>query len=192
MIEIKPQGQAHEPRTYFGFDSRTFEENSMERRRPWFSGIPSGASVCFNVPLGHHFGCIPKKLVVTAFIADGHSGLSSPITRVPVKLLSATVRHKPQLPLCHSGGILLGLQPTIEDVLDYEGTPYRMEAPPAPKLTQEQAHLFRTMTPLNISDWEPFNITSQLILHFENIVSWTSIHVFGYVEGEFLDNPHDG
>jgi len=189
MIEIKPQGQAHEPRTYFGFDSRTFEENSMERRRPYEAGIAPRCSVCFNVPLGHHFGCIPKKLVVTAFIGDGHSGVGLPIGRIPVKLLSATVGHRPQLPLCSSGGILLGLQPTIEDVLDYEGTPYRMEGPPAPKLTQEQAHLFRTTTPLDISDWEPFTMTDELLLVFENIVSPTSIHVFGYVEGEILDRP---
>ncbi len=183
--------ETSKPRTYFGFDSRTYEETGVETYYPWKNGIAAKSSVRFKVPLGHHFGCRPKKLVVTAFMTDGYDGVALPIARMPVKLLSATVNSKPQLPLGHSSGIVLGLQPTIEDVLDYEGTPYRMEGPPASKLTQEQAHIFRTMTPLDISGWESFDLANDLFLEFENLVGMLNIHVFGYVEGESFDHPSE-
>lgn len=165
----------------FGFDSRRDGKSGEDGVQRYMHGVAPGDLAEISVPLGHAANCYPHKLVVTAFEASGDF-LSTPLTRVPVRLRDVRVQDRSITAQGHYGGILVGLPPTLDGLKDAETSfSYRNEAP----LTlDERKTLFRSLEAREVM-WPAFEAGNQgnPVMVFENVASFP-VHIFGHVEGE--------
>ena len=185
-----PAARPPNPSDRFGFDSRREKiKEGGDSHCIYPGGIPMECIAKIKVPLGEAFGCEPSKLTVTALIADD-GFISLPITRVPVKLVSARISHHPMLQPAGGEGFLVGVTPTEEDLSEHDGSPYRQEGKVEELPPKEKEGIFRTMSSFDISGWTHFDVWNHLYLTFENVIR-EHIHIFGYVEGYTLKSPGD-
>ena len=107
---------------------------------------------------------------------------------MPVKLTDAIVNGRSVTP--QGAGLLVSVPPTIADLEEAEGDPYRKEAHVRDDERPKWEAIFRSVTAIDVSTWPCFDHNLTLLLYFESLVM-SPIHIFGFIEGHApsLDDP---
>lgn len=191
MPRVYPVTPTRPPSVHeFGFDSRCDGRPGPDNNQPYTLGIQSGLLAYVRIPLGYTRDCLAKKLVVTAFrAAEGF--IDTPLTRVPVRLREVIVHGVSVTSQGPSGGVLVGVPPTLDDLAEAEGAfNYRKEAP----LTMDDRLVIFHALEAKKVNWPIFSVlngkSNGCVIVFENIASFP-IHIFGQVEGQ-IPSDHDG